>query len=493
MTTVSRATGSLTGMGWPPLLQRVVRTIRTRHLFEPGQHVLVAVSGGPDSMALLSLLNRLKPSWRLTLTVVHYNYGLRGAESDGDQVCVEDLCRRWNLPVFVERLDVDSRPRGVSLQSAARELRYGAMMKRALVCGADRIAVGHTADDQAETVLLWMLRGAGLTGLSGMPACRNGLFVRPLYDIRRSEVLAYLQDEKVPYRWDSSNEKPIYLRNRIRWEILPALERVVPSTVDALCRLADVCAEEDRYLDDQVVALCEGKIARVPDGKKTVNRSLFRTLPRAIQRRLVRNLCKEFDMLRRPPGLKQVDALVRVANSSAPFTVVPLASVEVTVEKDRLCFGPLDREKGFRTPSVRTAVRTVSIALPVPGAIVWPETGDRIATYRVRRDDLSSLAGNATTIIIDADRISERLIVRSWRPGDRFCPFGMQGRSKKLQDFFTDLKVPIEERYRVPIVEAPEGIVWVVGYRQDDRWSVDEETERCVVLSVQEHLVVKGS
>ncbi len=493
MTVVSRATGGLTGTGWPPLLQRVVRTIRTRHLFEPGQHVLVAVSGGPDSMALLSLLNRLKPSWHLTVTVVHYNYGLRGAESDSDQACVEDLCRRWDLPVFVERLDVDSRPRGASLQSAARELRYGAMMKRALVCGADRIAVGHTADDQAETVLLWMLRGAGLTGLSGMPACRNGLFVRPLYDIRRSEVLAYLQDEKVPFRWDSSNDKPIYLRNRIRREILPALERVVPSTVEALCRLADVCAEEDRYLDDQVVALCEGRIAPLSDGRKAVDRSLFKTLPRAIQRRLVRNLCKEFDVLKRPPGLKQVDALVRTVKGSAPFAVARMASVKVMIDTDRLCFGPLDGEQGSCAPSTRTAVRTASIVLPVPGTIVWPETGDRIATYRIRKDNLSSLAGNATNIVVDAGKISERLIVRNWRPGDRFCPFGMHGRSKKLQDFFTDLKVPIEERYRVPIVEAPEGIVWVVGYRQDDRWSVDEKTEWCVVLSVQERVAVKGN
>lgn len=493
-TAISRATGHPTRTGWPPLLRRVVRTIRTRRLFEPGRHLLVAVSGGPDSMALLSLLNRLKPSWRLTLTVVHYNYGLRGAESDGDQACVEDLCRRWDLPLFVERLDVGSRPRGVSLQSAARELRYEAMMKRALGCGADRIALGHTADDQAETVLLWMLRGAGLTGASGMPPCRNHLFVRPLYETRRADVLAYLRDEGVPVRWDSSNEKPIYLRNRIRHEIMPVLERVVPSTVEALCRLADLCAEDDRYLERQIAALCEGRITRLPDGRKAVDRSFFKSLPHAIQRRVIRNLCKECDARGRPSGMKAVESLLRIANGPTACSSMRAASIEATVEGDRLYVAPSKFGANFGEPAGVSSAGTAPMALAIPGSVVWPETGHRIEAFKIKKKDLRLIAGrDRTRIVVDASRISEELVVRNWKPGDRFCPFGMGGRSKKLQDFFMDLKVPVRERRRVPIVEAPEGIVWVVGYRQDDRWSVDEKTEWCVVLSVRERVAVKES
>ncbi|MCP9448539.1 MAG: tRNA lysidine(34) synthetase TilS [Nitrospira sp.] len=488
-TVVSRATGHPANTGWPPLLQRVVRTIRTRHLFDPGRHLLVAVSGGPDSMALLSLLNRLRPSWRLTLTVVHYNYGLRGTESDGDQACVEDLCRRWDLPLFVERLDVGSRPRGTSLQATARELRYEAMMKRALVCGADRIALGHTADDQAETVLLWMLRGAGLTGASGMPPCRNHLFVRPLYDTRREDVLAYLREEGVPFRCDSSNEKPVYLRNRIRHEIMPVLEKVVPSAVGALCRLADLCAEDDRYLEKHIVALCEGKITRLPDGRKAVDRSFFKSLPRAVQRRVVRNLCKEWNARGRPPGMKAVESLLRIANAPTVRSSMCMASVGVMIERDRLCFAPSNFSADCSKPAGVYSAGTVPVALTIPGAVVWPETGHRIEAFKIKKKDLRLIGGrDRTRIMVDANRISEGLVVRSWKPGDRFCPFGMGGRSKKLQDFFMDLKVPVRERRCVPIVEAPEGIVWVVGYRQDDRWSVDEKTEWCVVLSVREHL-----
>ena len=177
---------------WPPLLHRVVRTVRARELFEPGQHLLVAVSGGPDSVALLTLLHLLVPRWRVRLTAVHFNYGLRGNESEGDQAFVMSLCDSLQVSLRCLPLDVRTRPKRVSLQAQARELRYRAMAELAEELGVDRIAVGHTADDQAETILLWMLRGAGLAGLAGMPAQRNGRIIRPLYEVRRRELLAFL-------------------------------------------------------------------------------------------------------------------------------------------------------------------------------------------------------------------------------------------------------------------------------------------------------------
>ncbi|MCP9455398.1 MAG: tRNA lysidine(34) synthetase TilS [Nitrospira sp.] len=475
------------------LVRQVVQTIRSRQLIEPGQHLLVAVSGGPDSMALLSLLYRLRSSWRLTLTVIHCNYGLRGKESDGDQDCVEAFCSQLGLPLIVERLRVDSRPRGMSLQSAARELRYEAMRRAALACGADRIALGHTADDQAETVLLWILRGAGLAGLSGMPACRDGLFIRPLYETRRRALLAYLRDENIPFRLDSTNQKPVYLRNRVRHEIIPVLEHVVPSAVQALCRLADLCAEDNQHLDGQVMALCTGKLIQLGDGRVEVDRTFFKGLPRVVQRRVVRHLCQMVDQWRRPPRFRQVEAVIRLANGSTTFAVQRLGSAMVVVEHARLWSAPSDFPVASSEPLNVLSKSAVPILLSVPGAVVWPATGHRIEAHRVRKADLGALGGNRNIIAIDANRISEPLTVRSWKPGDRFCPLGMEGRSKKLQDFFTDLKIPVSEKSRVPIVEAPEGIVWIVGYRQDDRWAVKEATEWCVVLSVRSESAAETS
>ena len=184
---------SIDKMAWPPLMHRVVRTVRFRSLFQRGQHILVAISGGPDSVALLSILHRLRSSWKLTLSAVHCNYGLRGAESEEDQKFVEAFCQGLGVPLHVRRVECHTGGRKASLQAEARDLRYRVMQEIAEKCGADRIAIGHTADDQAETVLLWMLRGAGLTGLSGMPAFRDNKIIRPLYDIKRQEILIYLR------------------------------------------------------------------------------------------------------------------------------------------------------------------------------------------------------------------------------------------------------------------------------------------------------------
>ncbi|MFY4728427.1 tRNA lysidine(34) synthetase TilS [Nitrospira sp. BLG_2] len=277
-------------MTWPPLLHRVVGTVRSRNLFQRDQHILVAISGGPDSVALLSILHHLRPSWKLTLSAVHCNYGLRGDESDGDQKFVESFCRGLEVPLHVRRVEIHIRERQTSVQAEARDLRYRVMQEISEQCGADRIAIGHTADDQAETVLLWMLRGAGLTGLSGMPAFRSNKIIRPLYDAKRQEILAYLSTAGVSFRVDSSNFQMHYLRNRVRGEVIPILNRLVPSCVDALCKLADICREDDRCLDQQVNALFSSTVKRGSARSWGIDRKVLMTLPLAFQRRCIRNL-----------------------------------------------------------------------------------------------------------------------------------------------------------------------------------------------------------
>jgi tRNA(Ile)-lysidine synthase len=480
MTVAATESAGRTGRrAWPALLHRIVKTIRTRDLFKPGQHLLVALSGGPDSVALVSLLHRLRTPWRLTLSAVHGNYGLRGCESVGDQEFVEALCMRLEIPLYTTRLDVKTRARGTSLQAAARDLRYGAMTDIAQRCGADRIAVGHSADDQAETVLLWMLRGAGFSGLSGMPACRAGLIVRPLYETRRSEILTYLQHEGLSFRRDSSNDKPVYLRNRVRQEIIPALQGVVPSAVKALCRLADICREDDRYLDEQVAVLCAGRIDQLPDGGQEIDRSFLRKMPLAVRRRVVRSMLQQVSSLDRSPSLGTVERILQAVEKKDRVSVISGPLAHVTVENDLVRF--LSPTAGNQPHDRRS--QAVPTVLPVPGTVTWAATGQRIHAQPSERNDIHETAHAKNRTVVDADLISGPLVVRAWQPGDRFCPFGMNGRSKKLQNFFTDLKLSGGDRTRVPVVAAPEGIVWVVGYRQDDRWSVTGTTERCLVIT----------
>lgn len=465
---------------WPSLLHRVVRTIRSRGLFEKGEHVLVAVSGGPDSVALLSLLHRLRRSWRLALTAVHCNYGLRGAESDGDQKFVETLCRELEIPLYTRSLNVRDRFPRTSLQAAARELRYGAFMDVAKACGAQRIAVGHTANDQAETVLLWMLRGAGLAGLSGMPASREGAIVRPLYECSRQDVLRYLRSSGLSYRRDSSNATSAYLRNRIRNHVLPVLRQVTPAAVDLLCRAAELCREDDRCLDAQIEALCTARVRADGRGGWAVERAVVRQLPPALQRRLVRAILQRCDPQQRAVGFRTVEQVRQAVTGTEPSRRLALRSARVTIERDDVRFTPSGRQDVAEDAGTGPSV----MPLPIPSEARWAGTGRLIRVQVLGRDVLRYIPLSRTCIAVDADRISGPLVVRSWHRGDRFYPAGMKGHSKKLQDFFTDLKVPIERRSRIPVVAAPEGIVWVAGYRQDERWAVGPTTRRCLLLTV---------
>ena len=470
---------------WPALLHRVVRTIRSRNLAEPGQHLLVAVSGGSDSVALLSLLHRLRSPWRLTLTAVHYKYGLRGSESESDQEFVRALCREIEVPLHTKRLDVQSSPRRTSVQEAARDLRYGAMAEMAEQVKADRVALGHTADDQAETVLLWLLRGSGLSGLSGMPAMREGRFIRPLYDTRRSELLSYLHETGLSFREDSSNAKPLYLRNRIRREILPTLQRVVPSSLQAICRLADICREDDIYLGQHVTQLGQGKVTRLDDvGGWVVNRSFLQEIPRSMQRRIIRDVLRQCDAYGRSSRLGVVDRIIQQATVGSVPVEVTVDSVRLSVSADRIHISPSAPGTMTRT----TSAALDSSVLAVPGEVKWQATGQIIRTEEGRTgDQVHTDVGKwrIWRIMVAADRLSLPLVVRAWQPGDRFRPAGMNGRSRKLQDFFTDLKVPHAIRRRIPLVVTPEGIVWVVGYRQDERWVPGLETKRRVVMTAR--------
>jgi tRNA(Ile)-lysidine synthase len=464
---------------WPALLHRVVGTIRSNRLIEPGQHVLVGVSGGPDSVALLSLLHRLRASWCLSLTAAHFNYGLRGRESDEDERFVTELCRGLDVPLSVMALDVRHRVRGTSLQAAARDLRYRAMADMAEKERADRIAVGHTADDQAETVLLWMLRGAGLRGLSGMPVSRDGTIVRPLYDSPRREVLEYLAQAGLSYREDSTNATQVYARNRVRQELLPVLKRLQPSGVQALCRLADLCREDDRYLDAQTAALSAERIHQEREGVWVVERAFVQQLPPALQRRLVREMLRRCDDLQRAPTARSVEQVMQAVKKKGPGQHLLTKRVQVLIDGQAIrLVAPGQSE----ATALQHAPPTLPVA-PPPSAVHWAGTDQTIRIQRLARERVHDTAPSPGRIVVDGDRVSGPLTIRTWQRGDRFHPWGMKGRSKKLQDYFTDLKVPAAARNIIPIVVAPEGLVWIVGYRQDERWAVTPRTRHCLVLT----------
>ena len=466
------------------LLTHLVRTVRQRQLFVPGHHLLVAVSGGPDSIALLSLLHRLARSWRLTLTVVHCNYGLRGAESDGDESFVSTFCRERHLSLVIHRPTLVKRRQRSSLQAAARDARYDFMKQLAHEVGADCIAVGHTANDQAETLLMWMLRGAGMAGLVGMPYAREDRIIRPLLAATREEVLAYLEHEGLTYRRDSSNEKPLYHRNRIRKELLPVITRLAPAAVRVLQRQADLLREDEHFLEGVTRDLVRALVSQDSGGVQRVNRQAFIELPVALQRRLVRAVLRTYDEQGRASSVRAVESVRRVLLKGKNGARLWLKQALVSLDQGSVRFSPAGGDHKDETGSGHG--KSESLLLSVPSTVYWARTNQQIHVQRMARRDAEQggVAPSAQRVLFDADRYSEPLLVRPWRAGDRFSPHGMKGKSKKLQDFFTDRKVARHQREEIPLLVAPEGILWVVGMRQDERFVVRRGTTSCLVVSV---------
>jgi tRNA(Ile)-lysidine synthase len=466
----------------PALLRRIVRTIRERQLFDPGQHLLVAVSGGPDSVALLSLMASLAASWRLKLTVVHFNYGLRGSESDGDEAFVSAFCRSRNIPLIVRRPVLTKQRRVSSLQVLARSARYEAMKSLAQEIQADRIVTGHTANDQAETILLWMLRGAGLTGLAGMPMIREKLIVRPLLQTTREEVLEYLKQEGLSYRQDSTNITTLYRRNRVRRDLLPVMEDLTPGIVRLLERQADVLRADDQYLAQVVDGLYESLITVDAKGNQRFERQAVAALPDALQRRLVRHILQRRDGQQRAPNLRTVDSVLRFVSGRSKGTRLSLRGADVIRERETVLVVRRDGQEAA-DPSARGHVE---VRVSIPSAVYWPGTAQQIHVQEMTRAEAEPLLKHRTRdcAVFDRDRFSTPLLLRRWKAGDRLHPRGMSGRSKKLQDLFTDLKLGREERSRSPLLVAPEGILWVVGRREDDRFVARKGTSRCLVATV---------
>jgi tRNA(Ile)-lysidine synthase len=478
----------------PVLLDQIVRTIRERRLFDPGQHLLVAVSGGPDSIALLSLLAVLARSWRLTLTAVHFNYGLRGRESDADEEFVASFCRSRDIPLIVRRPVLAKQRRASSLQLLARSARYEAMKSLAHQLHADTIVTGHTANDQAETMLLWMLRGAGVTGLAGMPFVRERIIVRPLLRTTRQDLLAYLKQENLSYRQDSSNLTPLYRRNRVRRDLLPVMEDITPGIVRLLERQADVLRADDAYLEQVVNDIYRSLVTVDARGDQRFAPYAVAALPDALKRRLVRHILRSIDVEHRPPGFRSVESVLRFISSKSKGTRISLRGAELLRDREHV----VRVRRSGRMPACdrnRRSVVEQPVPLSVPSTVYWPGTEQEIHVQEMTRQQAEPLVKQRTrdSAVFDMSRLSSPLVLRPWRAGDRIHPRGMGGKSKKLQDLFTDLKLSREERTRIPLLAAAEGIIWVVGHREDERFVVRKSTSRCLVVTVRSTATSEGA
>lgn len=440
----------------------VLTYARREGWFAAGDRVLVAVSGGPDSVALLHLLVRLAPELRLDLGVAHFDHGLRGEDSRADADFVAGLARRLGLPCHQGCAQVRdaARREQVSLQMAARKLRLQFLQETRHGHGYDKLALGHTADDQVELFWLRLLRGAGLEGLKGMwPATPGGL-VRPLLAVGKAVLLAWLEQESLPYRLDASNLSRAYLRNRVRLDLMPYLARGYnPRLAQTIWRTQRLLQDDERLLAREAAAAWDRVARRLAGDCFALDLDRFFCLEPALQRRVLRTGVARLgaDLTLTAP---QVAALMALAGGERSGGLISLGKEGENVQAAR---------------SGRALHLMKALPDPAPEATLLPDSPaavDSPAGWRWRISRRACRPGDPwpppEVAWLNPARVSLPLTARGWQPGDRFWPLGAPG-PKKLQDFLVDAKIPRWLRPHIPLVAAAGGeIVWVAGVRIAD-------------------------
>jgi tRNA(Ile)-lysidine synthase len=462
---------------------------------------VVAVSGGADSLCLVGALLALRAQGVACapgeIVVAHLDHGLRGAEGREDAAFVEAIAREQRLRFVGATVDVAAiaKQERRSLEDAARNARYAFLRRVAVEVDADRICVGHTSDDQAETVLLHLLRGAGLGGLAGM-APLTGDIARPLLDLTHAETLAYCAARDWQPREDRSNDDPRFLRNHVRRDLLPILERYNPNLRETLARNAELIGADERYLDYLTTTQYKSGPIERRDATARLPLAWLRERPLALRRRLMRLTVAE--LAGEKVGLEarhiaQLDALIDEGRTGKSVNLP--GGLRAQLDYDAVTMS--------RSPaSMRQAVAPREYPLSAPGCVEAREIGWRVRTWLVEAPPgLESSAlpdlppiGQAGTpadlgraeprVYVDADVAGDELLVRTWRPGDRFRPLGM-AHEKKLQDYFADAKVPRVLRSRIPLVCNRSHLLWVGGQRIDDRARLTPTTRRVLALQIE--------
>ena len=467
------------------LLEHAEHILQTAGLLQPSGRVLVvAVSGGPDSLTLLSLLHDLAKRYSLRLHGAHLNHGLRGSESDEDAGYVQEACQSLQVPVTIGRADVQglrARHR-LSWEAAAREARYDFLAHVAEAVGASAVALGHTADDQAETVLLHLLRGTGIRGLQGMLPLsrwhsRDGthevVLVRPILEATRQETVAYCASRGLVPRYDSSNLQDRFTRNRIRHNLMPQLQRYNPAARHALTRMAGAVAQDVAYIDQQVRKVWPSIVYREPWGLR-LRRDAFNELHPSLRAHILQRAYTEVAGEARDLNMAQIEGMRHLAEQGAGRSLSLSHRLRFFTSYKELL---ITREApGSPWPQPQ------DLRLPLPGEVCSQGWHIRLRCVSNAQLAQTSIGDDPFRAYLSRASISEELWMRSRKAGDRFQPLGME-ETKKLKDFMIDAHIPRAWREGVPLVVGKKGIAWVVGWRISQWARVTPETRDVVEIT----------
>lgn len=464
------------------MLKRVLEFTQKYDMLEPGYKVVVGVSGGADSLALLHILSQMQNSIPITLYVAHVNHGLRDGAAREDADFVEAIAKEWDFEFFLKEAQVSklSKKWGISEEQAGRRVRYEFFEEVRRLVDGDKIALAHHRDDQAETILHNIIRGTGLAGLSGMKPVRDEFIIRPLLEVSRQEIEDYCHVNDLKYRTDHTNDEIIYTRNRIRHKIIPMIEEEFnPNFVNGLVRMGDMLRDDDEFLLDYSKKVFH-KIGKYKENEVRISLSDFNDYHRSIRGRILRyglELIKK-DLV----GIHNahIDGIMDLALNSDVGSTLDLPD-DIKIRRD-YSYLVLSIGQDIISDDVDSAF-DFEYQLKVPGKISISKLKIELSVDEVGKVDV--LNNGSRCIYIDEDAVHDGLYVRNRRNGDRFRPLGMTG-TQKLKDFFIDNKIPRHLRDSIPLVVDKDDIVWIAGYRMSEDYKVTSKTKRLLKLRIRD-------
>jgi len=455
--------------------KKVLATILENRMINRGDRIVIAVSGGPDSVCLLKILFQLRAWLNVNLIVAHLDHGLRPEEDEKETEFVSDLAGRLNLTVVYDRANNATKAHGISIEEKARAIRYQFLEKVLDEHHAQKVALGHNMNDQAETVLMRLLRGAGLTGLSGIPPIREERFIRPLIDITRDEIHAYLKQKDIPFMMDSSNLEKRYLRNKIRLELIPLLLDYQPRLIKHLSELAFLCRQENQFMEEEANKGLQMVIVDSSDHSLDLSLTTFKDLSRPLRFRIIRQAIERVKGNLRRINIGHIKAINDLAGNTRP-------QIKMNLPEDLIVKRVYERLRF----SLGTEIDTTDFSYYMEniGRLTIPEINRTISLAEISKKDFLVSSPSTHEAFLDLDRLQWPLRVRNFKVGDKFMPLGLNG-FKKLKDIFIDNKIPSEKRKKTVILENSNEIVWVCGARIDDRYKVTQKTKRVLRCQIE--------
>jgi tRNA(Ile)-lysidine synthase len=454
----------------------LVEKVKNSGLINYNDKIVVGVSGGPDSMCLLNILLTLSKEFDLIIFVVHINHCLR-EEADFEENYVRNFCDKSNIKFFSKKTDISTlaKQNKVSTEEIAREVRYNFFYEILKQTGSNKIAVAHNANDNAETILMNILRGCGPDGLTGISEINQNI-IRPLIDIKRSEIEEYCSENMIQTMIDKTNLESVYMRNKIRNNIIPYLQEFNPDIIAGLNKMGNIIQEEEEFIEEYIDE--EYKEIKIDDKEKVIlDKEKFIHLKTGLQRRILRKAVFEFCGSLKNISFNAIDNAILIIKDSHNGNIVKITNkVKILINYNKLEFFDEKEEK-----------KDFIYELNIPGMTYIHELDSYVSVEIADADKVPDIIKEKNKKIFDIAKTGKKLYLRNRKNGDYFYPTGMTG-TKKIKDFFSDNKIELYERDRIPILTNENDIIWVVGMRSSKKFLKDKSTKEVIIINYGENI-----